>query len=76
MTDHGLLYGDGIFEGIRVLERRVFRLDDHLARFGAAARAIGLELPGGVAAMREIVLETARAYGPAQRLPAIDRDAG
>jgi branched-chain amino acid aminotransferase len=63
VTDHGLLYGDGIFEGIRLVERRVFRLDDHLARFGAAARAIGLELPGGLAAMREIVLETARAYG-------------
>ena len=63
VTDHGLLYGDGIFEGIRVVDRRVFRLDDHLARFGTAARAIGLELPGGLAAMREIVLETARAYG-------------
>jgi branched-chain amino acid aminotransferase len=63
VTDHGLLYGDGIFEGIRVAGSRVFRLDDHLARFGAAARAIALELPGGLAAMREIVLETARAYG-------------
>jgi branched-chain amino acid aminotransferase len=63
VTDHGLLYGDGIFEGIRVAGGRVFRLDDHLARFGAAARAIALELPGGLGAIREIVLETARAYG-------------
>jgi branched-chain amino acid aminotransferase len=63
VTDHGLLYGDGIFEGIRVYGGRVFRLDAHLARFETAARAIALELPGGIAAAREIVLETVRAYG-------------
>jgi branched-chain amino acid aminotransferase len=63
VTDHGLLYGDGIFEGIRVYARRVFRLDAHMARFEAAARAIALELPGGSAAVREIVLETVRAHG-------------
>jgi len=62
VPDHGLLYGDGIFEGIRVYGRRVFRLGDHLRRFGAAARAIGLELPGGLEAIRRVVLETARAY--------------
>jgi branched-chain amino acid aminotransferase len=63
VTDHGLLYGDGIFEGIRVYAGRVFRLGDHLRRLGTAARAIGLELPGGLEAMEKIVLETARAYG-------------
>ncbi len=63
VTDHGLLYGDGIFEGIRILHRGVFRLDKHLSRLESAARVIGLELPGGVAALREIVLTTARAYG-------------
>jgi branched-chain amino acid aminotransferase len=62
VTDHGLLYGDGIFEGMRVYGRRVFRLDAHLARFEAAARAIALELPFGIATVREIVLETVRAY--------------
>jgi branched-chain amino acid aminotransferase len=62
VSDHGLLYGDGIFEGLRVYSRRVFRLDDHLHRFATAARAIGLELPGGLAAIRRVVLETARAY--------------
>ena len=62
VMDHGLLYGDGIFEGLRVVGRRVFRLEDHLARLRAGARAIGLEIPGGLGAMREIVLETARAY--------------
>jgi branched-chain amino acid aminotransferase len=63
VTDHGLLYGDGVFEGIRIYGRRVFRLDDHLARLRVSARAIGLELPGGTAPLREIVLETARAFG-------------
>jgi branched-chain amino acid aminotransferase len=63
ITDHGLLYGDGIFEGIRITGGAVFRLDDHLARFATAARAIGLALPGGVAAARDAVLATARAFG-------------
>jgi branched-chain amino acid aminotransferase len=63
VTDHGFLYGDGVFEGIRVYDRRVFRLDDHLARLRTAARAISLEIPGGTDALRAIVLETARAFG-------------
>jgi branched-chain amino acid aminotransferase len=63
VTDHGLLYGDGIFEGIRVYGGRVFRLDAHMARFETGARTLALELPGGIAAVREIVLETVRAHG-------------
>jgi branched-chain amino acid aminotransferase len=63
VTDHGLLYGDGVFEGIRVYGRRVFRLDLHLARLATSARMLGLEIPGGIEAMREIVLATARAFG-------------
>jgi branched-chain amino acid aminotransferase len=63
VTDHGLLYGDGVFEGIRLYSGRVFRLDAHLERLRHSARAIGLDLPGGVAKIREIVLATARAYG-------------
>ena len=63
VTDHGLLYGDGVFEGIRLYSGRVFRLDSHLERLRHSARAIGLDLPGGVAKVREIVLATARAYG-------------
>ena len=62
VTDHGLLYGDGVFEGIRLYSGRVFRLDAHLERLRHSARAIGLDLPGGVAKIREIVLATARAY--------------
>lgn len=63
VLDHGLLYGDGIFEGIRAYGRAVFRLDDHLARFATSARAIGLLLPHPLEAIREIVLETLRALG-------------
>lgn len=66
VVDHGLLYGDGIFEGMRVYGGRVFRLDRHLARLAAGARALSLALPGGLAAIRAIVLETARAYGEAE----------
>ncbi len=66
VTDHGLLYGDGLFEGIRVFGGRVFRLDDHLVRFAAGARALALELPGGVERVRSIVIETVRAHGTAE----------
>ncbi len=60
VTDHGLLYGDGVFEGLRSYGGQVFRLERHLERLDVSARAIGLELPGGLA---EIVRETRRAAG-------------
>ena len=63
VTDHGLLYGDGIFEGIRVYRNRVFRLDAHMKRFEAGARGIALDLPGGIDAVRAVVLATVRAFG-------------
>jgi len=43
--DHGLLYGDGVFEGLRSYSGRVFRLDTHLDRLWDSARAISLEIP-------------------------------
>ncbi len=63
VRDHGLLYGDGIFEGIRVRKGRVFRLDDHLARFAAGSKALALALPRPLAEVREIALATVRAHG-------------
>ena len=66
VLDHGLLYGDGIFEGMRIYGAKVFRLPDHLQRFDTAAKAIGLELPGGAGAIREVVLDTARAFGQSE----------
>jgi branched-chain amino acid aminotransferase len=58
--DHGLLYGDGIFEGIRIYGGNVFRLDEHLERFELSARAIMLKLPLSRAEMAEVVCETCR----------------
>jgi branched-chain amino acid aminotransferase len=55
--DHGLLYGDGVFEGIRVYSRRIFRLDDHLERLYRSAHAIALEIPVPLRKMAEIVAE-------------------
>ncbi len=59
--DHGLLYGDGIFEGIRVYNRRIFRLDDHLARLEASAHAIALAVPMTRAALAAAVAAAVRA---------------
>ena len=63
VTDHGFLYGDGIFEGIRLYSRRIFRFDDHLSRLAVGARCLALTIPGGIEAVRRIVIDTARALG-------------
>ena len=58
--DHGLLYGDGVFEGIRFYNGRVFRLDEHIARLFDSAKAICLDPGLGQAEITEAVLETIR----------------
>src|SRR5213082_3080229 len=58
--DHGLLYGDGIFEGIRFYNGRVFRLKDHLDRLWDSARSICLAVPMSHGEMTEALLETIR----------------
>src|ERR1700730_2886364 len=58
--DHGLLYGDGIFEGIRFYNGRVFRLEQHLERLWDSARSICLEIPMSMTAMTEALLKTIR----------------
>lgn len=58
--DHGLLYGDGIFEGIRFYNGRVFRLEAHLARLWDSARAIAMEIPMTREEMTRVVLESIR----------------
>ena len=58
--DHGLLYGDGVFEGIRSYQGRVFKLDEHLQRLYDSAKAIMLEIPISIEDMEEAVLETLR----------------
>lgn len=61
--DHGLLYGDGLFEGMRAYGGRPFNLDAHMARLSYGARALHLALPGGIPHMREVIVRTLAAYG-------------
>lgn len=61
--DHGLLYGDGIFEGIRFYNSRVFKLREHLERLWDSARAIMLTIPMTIDEMEEATLETIRQNG-------------
>ena len=61
--DHGLLYGDGIFEGIRVYEGCVFRLDEHLERLEYSAKALLLNIPISRSQLSEAVCETCRVNG-------------
>ena len=58
--DHGFLYGDGIFEGIRLYENCVFKLDEHLERFEYSAKAIMLALPWTREEIAQVVCETCR----------------
>jgi branched-chain amino acid aminotransferase len=58
--DHGLLYGDGIFEGIRFYNGRVFRLEQHLERLWNSARSICLHMPMTRKEMTDALLETIR----------------
>lgn len=58
--DHGLLYGDGVFEGIRAYHNRVFKLDEHIVRLYNSARSIALKIPLAEEETKEIVLETCR----------------
>jgi branched-chain amino acid aminotransferase len=56
--DHGLLYGDGVFEGLRSYSGRVFRLDAHIDRLWASALAISLAIPTTKAAVAKAVNDT------------------
>jgi len=58
--DHGLLYGDGVFEGIRFYNGRVFKFDEHLTRLWESARAICLNIPLSREEMSAATLETIR----------------
>jgi len=58
--DHGLLYGDGVFEGIRFYNDRVFRLEEHIDRLWDSARAIALDIPMSKSELVAATLETIR----------------
>jgi len=56
--DHGFLYGDGVFEGIRAYNGRIFRLDEHLERMYDSAKAIDLKIPLSKEEMKKAIIET------------------
>jgi len=58
--DHGLLYGDGVFEGIRAYNRRVFKLKEHIDRLFCSAKAILLEIPMSHAEIMDAVVAACR----------------
>lgn len=58
--DHGYLYGDGIFEGIRAYYNSVFRLEDHMERLYNSAKGINMEIPIDKEQMKEVIMETCR----------------
>ncbi len=61
--DHGLLYGDGVFEGIRFYNGRVFKLAEHMDRLWDSARVLCLEIPQSKAELTEALLATIRENG-------------
>ena len=61
--DHGLLYGDGIFEGIRIYNGRIFRLEEHISRLFDSAKAIVLKMPWTQEEICKYTCETAAANG-------------
>jgi branched-chain amino acid aminotransferase len=61
--DHGLLYGDGVFEGMRSYGGKVFRLEQHLERLWSSAKAIALEIPLSRPAMAKAVNDTLATNG-------------
>ena len=61
--DHGLLYGDGVFEGIRFYNSRVFRMEEHMERLWDSARSICIDIPLSRRELDEALLETIRQNG-------------
>jgi branched-chain amino acid aminotransferase len=61
--DHGLLYGDGVFEGIRIYNGKIFKEKEHLRRFAESAKALRLELPMTLDEISDAMYQTMRANG-------------
>ena len=61
--DHGFLYGDGAFEGIRVYSKNIFRLQQHVDRLYASARSLGFNIGVSSDCLRQAIVDTVRANG-------------
>jgi len=61
--DHGVLYGDGVFEGIRLYQKNIFRMEQHMDRLWDSAHAILLDIPMTKEEMTEATAETCRRNG-------------
>lgn len=59
--DHGLLYGDGVFEGIRAYSKRVFKLDEHIDRLYDSAKIIMLTIPVSKEEFKKAIIKTCKA---------------
>lgn len=76
--DHGFLYGDGVFEGIRAYNGRVFKLEAHVDRLFESAHTLGIAVPMSREEMAQAILETVRRTGlrDAYIRPVVSRGAG
>jgi branched-chain amino acid aminotransferase len=63
LFDHGFLYGDGVFEGIRAYNGRIFRMKDHMDRLWRSAKTLLIEIPYGREEFDRILLETVKRTG-------------
>lgn len=61
--DHGFLYGDGVFEGIRAYNGRVFKLHDHIIRLYSSAKTLMIDIPMTIEEMEKAVVETCKRSG-------------
>lgn len=76
--DHGFLYGDGVFEGIRVYHGRIFKLDAHVNRLFESAYTLGIQIPLSRPEMTQAIVETVRRTGlrDAYIRPVVSRGTG
>src|SRR6202166_2716605 len=61
--DHGLLYGDGVFEGIRAYDGRVFKLERHIERLFDSAKALRITIPASREGLQQLVLDAGEVNG-------------
>ncbi|PLR93678.1 branched-chain-amino-acid transaminase [Bacillus sp. T33-2] len=61
--DHGFLYGDGIFEGIRVYSGNIFRMEEHMDRLYRSAKSIMLQIPHSEDELTELIVQTVEKNG-------------